>query len=95
MSDDIDLLPISKAETLDPAEAARVKPYATLAQAEPAKQGFLDANKKYIWIVVAFFFLSIPYVDTLLTNLTGNPWFGLLLKTILFVVFVVVIMKVT
>jgi len=91
MSDDITMLPIDKTAMLDPAEEARLRPY--MSAACGGASNFLAAHRQTLWLVLAFFILSIPLLDGILTQFTGNKYLTLVLKTIIFVVVVVILSK--
>ncbi len=92
MSDEISTLPINKADILDPAEASRVKPFLQTTQIEQPRT-FWQANKKLLLTILTFFILSVPLWDPFLTKITGNEFFTLLLKTVIFIIALIIIGK--
>lgn len=88
MSDPINLLPLAQEENMHPSDFARIQPF--------IKESFSFAkkNKSYIFYSIVFLVLSLPFINSLFKTFIGSGYLVALVKTILFIIAIIIIDKV-
>ncbi len=89
MSDNIDKLPVIKTERMSALEASRLRPYIS----ENKPKSFFQKYRKFIILLATFIALSIPIVGTGIGLLTNSWIWTLVIKTVVFIVVLIVIFK--